>query len=226
LNPIRAVLAILCVVGVLAATIFHGIRIRRQQSLLKTVHAPEVRPWLKVGEVPRIQAPADSRDFVDLTFGVGQLERQNDGTIVVPLKAIFEQQEIGFSVKVPTQLSAGLLGKGSDLKVKVVPQGIQLLRSGDASDRFVTTLERLYGIGNTPLKMARQIRTTAINLAGNDQDLDRDPIKLKLFFNDQNTNQEDYAECYLNLDLSHNYVELAEKDTDYRKPLVKTLSAN
>jgi hypothetical protein len=197
LNALRAVVAILCVVGVLAAIVFYGIRSRRQQALVKTVNAPEIRPWLKVGEVPRIQAPADSRDFVDLRFGVGQLERKDDGTIVVPLKALFEQQEIGFSVKVPAQLSAGLLGRGSDLKVKVVPEGIHLLRTGDASDRFVTALERLYGIGSTPLRMAQQIRTTAINLAGNDQNLDRDPIKLKLFFNDHGTNQEDHAECYL-----------------------------
>ena len=226
MTNLRSVVAILFLVLVAVGLIFFAMRSRKQQNLLKAARTPSIRRELKKGEVPQIQVPADSRDFVDLTFGVGQIQRQENHTIIVPLRAQFQNEYIGFSVRLPTQISAGLLGSGSNRKVRVVPEGVQLLRDGDTSDRFVTVLDRLYGIGNQSLLMAQTVKTTAVNLASIDQQLDRDLIQLKLFFDDQATNEEDYAECYLNLDISHNYVEFAEKDLDYRKPLIHALIAN
>lgn len=221
----RVALTALLAFGALAAVIGAWLNPgNRQADANATGTATYARPQLKKGEVPQLQTPADLPDFVDLLFGVGQVMPQVGGAVLISLRATFDQQEVGFSRKVPIEVPAGLLTGKSDLSVRLAPDRIEILSDGELSDRFVTALQKLYKTGNRPLKMAPRISVSAVNLADNDQILNRDLIQLKLFFNDHSTNSDEYAECFLNLDLPHNYVEVAEKDSDYRKPLIKALT--
>ena len=63
----------------------------------------------------------------------------------------------------------------------------------------------------------------AIALAGHPPAVAGEPVKIKLFF--EADFDERYAEVYLNIDLTRSRVELHEKDPDYRRPLVRALTA-
>jgi hypothetical protein len=54
---------------------------------------------------------------------------------------------------------------------------------------------------------------------------EKEPVKIKLFGKDKETNDaDDYYESFLYLDLSNSLVFWNEKDQDYREPLVRALS--
>ena len=56
-------------------------------------------------------------------------------------------------------------------------------------------------------------------------DMTQQPVKLKIFGNDQATDEEeDYYESFFNLDLPNGLVFWNEKDQEYREPLVRSLS--
>lgn len=54
-----------------------------------------------------------------------------------------------------------------------------------------------------------------------------EPVKIKLFGNDRETDSEDdYYESFFNLDLPNGLVFWNEKDQEYREPLVRSLSSS
>ncbi|QHW31106.1 hypothetical protein GZH47_09725 [Paenibacillus rhizovicinus] len=66
--------------------------------------------------------------------------------------------------------------------------------------------------------MKQEITFTSVVLEGNSKS-----SKIKLFYNDET--EENYAECYLNIDLPNKKVEWFEKDPEYREALLRALSA-
>ncbi len=90
-------------------------------------------------------------------------------------------------------------------------------------------LGALYGVGADTAVMAPQVVFTAISLEGDPRALRRGPVKLKLFYEPEGATDDEhdaqYAEVYLNIDLRGRRLELAEKDEEYRAPLVRALVA-
>ena len=58
-----------------------------------------------------------------------------------------------------------------------------------------------------------------------DIDVEREPVKIKIFGNARDADDDDYYESYFNLDLPNGLVFWNEKDQEYREPLVRSLSA-
>lgn len=104
---------------------------------------------------------------------------------------------------------------------------VRLRRPGAEGDTLVRTLDVLYGTGIGAHAMATEIRFAAISLEGDPRAPDRAPVRIKLFYEPAGLTEDDYedwyAEVYLNLDLAAGRLWLAEKDADYRAPLVRAL---
>ena len=98
------------------------------------------------------------------------------------------------------------------------------LRSlGVQSDRLLVVIDELYGTAQHPRRMRPQTDFTGISLEGDPRHLNAGATKIKLFF--ESEDEKRYAELYLNIDLGAAKLELAEKDPDYRAPIVRALSA-
>jgi hypothetical protein len=92
---------------------------------------------------------------------------------------------------------------------------------GPESDAWIQALDQEYGTKLGPRKMAREVRWTALSLAGDPRNLDAGPVKIKIFF--ETGAEADYAEAFLDVDAASRSVQIREKDESYRAPLVRAL---
>jgi hypothetical protein len=162
-------------------------------------------------------APHSADDFVDLTFAITE-RKQTDGGERFTAAAREGEREVAF---------AFILG-GQWRRVEMVPghstyQGTAGLQSvGARSDALVDLLDRFYGVCMGVKDMAKQVPCTGISLEGDPAAPDAGPLRLKLFFGGEDAKP--YSEVFLNLDARAQTIELAEKDPDYRRPLLRVLS--
>lgn len=67
-------------------------------------------------------------------------------------------------------------------------------------------------------------RDTTIALHLDNADMEIEHISMKLFGNDgEDMSEDDYFECFFNLDLPSGFAFWNEKDPDYREPLIRGL---
>lgn len=101
------------------------------------------------------------------------------------------------------------------------------MRSGHESDRLIAAISQLYGFKHKIEAMVAMETFTVIALHQGDIDLEKEPVKIKLFGKDKEMdNDDDYYESFFNLDLANGFVFWNEKDLDYREPLIRALSSN
>lgn len=144
---------------------------------------------------------------------------EKDTALVYKVVSNYENKNIGFSVSVPKK-KEGVKGFGS---------GITLKSIGEESDLFLWTLSKLYKQENdTSIKFTNSISVNYVNLnefakslGANQIDVKEIANEYKLFFEAQNG--EDYAELYLNINPNEPWIELKEKDEEYRPQIIKFL---
>ncbi len=69
--------------------------------------------------------------------------------------------------------------------------------------------------------MKNEVTFTAVGLEGNPRELEKGPVKLKLFI--QGSAQDQYAEFYTNIDLKARRLYVSEKDPEYRGAIIRAL---
>jgi len=162
--------------------------------------------------------------FVDCVF---QIQRMQSGQshISFHLAASYDGSPLGFDVRVVTQIKAGFTEDMELNQDHVYRDGVQFFRSGPESDRLISALSTLYGLALSVERMVDRAPFSAIALHQGQIDMASEAIKIKLFGNDRETdNEEDYNESFFNLDLPKGLVFWNEKDQEYREPLVRSLS--
>jgi len=95
------------------------------------------------------------------------------------------------------------------------------MSAGARSDGFLAALAKEYGTKKSVPKMTKYLEVGAVSLKGDPRNPELGPVNLKIFFNDEGG--PNYAEAYLNLDLPHSRLVLAEKDHAYRGAIVDSL---
>ena len=162
--------------------------------------------------------------FVDCVLIVQDLVDETSH-IQFHLAASFDGEEVGVDVRVVTGIQAGFNEEMELNRDHVYREGVQFIRSGPERDRLLTAISNLYGIATTASAMVESESFTAIALHQGNLDMTQQPVKLKIFGNDQATDEEeDYYESFFNLDLPNGLVFWNEKDQEYREPLVRSLS--
>lgn len=143
---------------------------------------------------------------------------ENDTANIYKALSSYNGRDLGLLVSVPKR-KEGDKGFG---------QGISLKSIGTQSDYLLQTLSQLYKqpVDNTAT-FAKDINVTYVNLkefakavAGQEGQYTA-ANEYKLFF--EGKSDEDYAELYLNVNSKDNWVELREKDEEYRPILLRFL---
>lgn len=163
--------------------------------------------------------------FVDLTFRIVDLKKDRRH-YQFHLAASHNKKVVGLDVVLVRGIQGGFNSKMNLVKKHVYREGVRFLRSGAESDRLIAALSKLYGLKKSPKKMVDEESFTAIALHQGRLDIDREPVKIKLFGKDtEEFGLELYNESFFNVDLVNSFVFWNEKDQEYRKPLVKALTA-
>jgi hypothetical protein len=158
--------------------------------------------------------------FVDSVFKVEHLRPQR-AHFTFHVAASFEGETVGFDCRVLRGIKAGFSAK-MELQ-HVHHEGVEFRRSGEESDRLVRILASRYGRQARGTRMVNSVSFTGIALRQGRLDLEKQPVKIKLFGPDDD--QRRYHESFFNLDLRHRLVFWNEKDHEYRAPLIRAVTA-
>lgn len=162
--------------------------------------------------------------FIDCIFKVVNLKSDRD-FFYFNLLASHEERTVGFAVKLIKDVGPGFDHDMDLIQAHVYRPGVSFRSLGAVSDDLVTALARLYGIESQPLRMTSEETFTAIALQQGDTDLAVHGVKFKLFGRDGEPFDEDaYYESFFNVDLPSGHVSWNEKDSDYRRALIRALA--
>ena len=164
--------------------------------------------------------------FIDCVFTIERL-RRDAKYYYFHMSASFDGEPVGIDVRVVQGVKAGFDANMELNKEHVYYEGVQFNRSGRESDRLISALARLYKFEPAPARMASAESFTAIALHQGEIDMESQAVKIKIFGNDgESDDEDDYYESFFNLDLRNGLVFWNEKDQEYRDPLVRSLSAD
>jgi hypothetical protein len=168
---------------------------------------------------PEVFEKSEDGGFVDAEFRAQNIKTRPDGSLLVSAISHADSDEVGFEVLVPPRW---VEWKPKDYPEVMYRSVVVIKSSGKKTEAFVRALAKAYGL-QAPKFEFRAIALTAISLAGDPRKVDSMPVKLKLFCESERAGE--YAEIYLNFDLSHHIVQLHEKDPEYRRAVLRLLSA-
>lgn len=137
-----------------------------------------------------------------------------DKATVYKVNSIYDNKNIGFELSVPVH---GL----ASLSIKTV---------GVNSDNFIHALQKIYKLKvDTTSKFVDFISADCMNMGDFADSLNKQSngsytstAENKLFF--QGKKENDYAELYLNINEVEHWIELKEKDEEYRPIIIKLLT--
>jgi hypothetical protein len=157
-------------------------------------------------------------DFVDLQLTLLDYRDQSDGTQRLMAKGLYKGQTVGFGVTLgPTWGRQDL----EDDEIWLYWGHAELTSLGEMSNDFVRAVDELYGTNTGSSRMLDRVPYVAVSLSGDPPRLEQS-VKLKLFF-ESGTEDRD-AEFFLNLDPQNRTVQFHEKDVEYRRGVVLSLS--
>src|SRR5690349_14619115 len=122
--------------------------------------------------------------FVDCTFSIAS-RSSNQREHRLHLSASHHGTKVGFDVVVVKGIRGAFDRDMAQISGHIYREGVRFLRSGPESDRLMTELARLYGLSPAARKMVDSFDFTALALHQDDVDMESQPIKLKLFGNDE-----------------------------------------
>jgi len=141
------------------------------------------------------------------------------------LRANYGGQVVGMDVVVVKHIQGGFDSEMNLNKEHVYRRGIAFVRTGPESDRLINALAKLYGNEEPMRRMIPEEKFTAIALHQGTIDMEREPVKIKIFGRDGEPFDEDaYYESFFNLDLKAGFVFWNEKDQGYREALIRGLT--
>lgn len=167
--------------------------------------------------------------FVDLVFRISHFET-DDKKYRFHLAASHLGQEVGMNVEMLKGIQGGFFeDENEDLQLvqeHVYYNSVKFSRSGADSDDLISAIGGLYDLTSGRLRMVKNQSFTAIALHEGTLDFDSQIVNLKLFGNDGDDSREDeYFECFFNVDIRNRLAYWNEKDQDYREPLIKGLGS-
>src|ERR1700743_1615268 len=153
----------------------------------------------------------------DIRLSISNIS-ENDTAKLYKAVSTWQGKELGFLVMVPKREERGG-GFGS---------GIVLKSLGPQSDYLLKTLAGFYKQKpDTALHFTTSTSVNYVNLGGLAKSLGAGnanhsaTVEYKLFF--EGRQKDDYAELYLNINSDEQWVELKEKDPEYRPMIIKLL---
>lgn len=164
--------------------------------------------------------------FVDSVFRIERLTRDRR-QYRFHLAASSGRAVLGFDCRVVRGVKAGF-----DADMRIEPRhfyrdGVEFRRSGPESDRFLRVMARRFGYRRPAARMASGVAFTGLALHQGALDLEREPVKIKLFgYERPSDDPEMYNESFFNLDLRSGLVFWNEKDPEYRPALLSALTAD
>ncbi len=160
-----------------------------------------------------------SEGWADISLSIVEVSEVTNGTLINAI-SLYERQELGLEVFIPN----------IQTEEKGFGNGIVLKSTGDKSDKLLQLLSKLYlnysmnaiQFRDSIIVSYVDLNKFAENVTGASLQDSSSVKKYKLYF--EGAKEDEYAEVYLNYNVTDKRIELNEKDEEYRPILIKFLS--
>lgn len=147
--------------------------------------------------------PTIGDDYADVSLQIESMRCESWSNCTIRATGAFRGEPVGVEIK--------LLSRSGQERI--------LYRSiGDRSDSLLSALSLLYKLPRTNRHFAPEASADIVFL-----DATKDKVSGKAFFA-ANGPESAYAELYTNIDKTRGTIEICEKDSEYRKNVIKGLS--
>jgi hypothetical protein len=148
----------------------------------------------------------------------------SDGCRIKAL-GLYKGQQVGINIRFPgIQPNTSAQNHSGRSLIAELSGGVILEPQGTSTQNLLRMLSALYRHPRSRFAPPGELRLAAVMLAGNPADLKTARLEIKVFHGDDER-QRDYFELFINTDLPHGFIELAEKDSDYRLPILRSFGA-
>jgi hypothetical protein len=161
-----------------------------------------------------------SEGFVDISLAEIESKEISKGNFKVLCGASIDGKNIGFSIILANNWKKQQLEDVED-EYCFYWGSVTILSIGEESKQFIIELSKLYGFDLEVNAMNDEIKFQAVSLGINPQLIFSTPARIKLFYE----NIDEYAEVFLNINLQNRIIQWHEKDEEYRKALIHSLSS-
>jgi hypothetical protein len=159
--------------------------------------------------------------FQDLVLNIIDKKIDNNVWILIA-KGQFKGTVVGIKIKMANGLKPGIINSEID-NGGFARSACEISSIGQESDNFIKILSELYGQKTNKKFTSKPLIFNSFSLNTNQALLDKGYFKFKLFFDDLNE-QGLYSEIFLNLNLPEGFIEIPEKDPEYRENLIKAMT--
>ncbi|MDF2524170.1 MAG: hypothetical protein K0R31_1811 [Clostridiales bacterium] len=187
-----------------------------------------------------IAQQASEGEFQDLTFHIDDCRLNGRNQYELKVSGAFKNNMLGFNLLLAQELLSGSGEQDNGSLFTFYGQAVEINSIGKSSDWFIDALHELYVIPDDGLwrsaldkvvrmwrekvirkknAMKEQLRFSAVSLGGRENDVNR----FKLFYDEENKKGM-YFEFFIHINLESKILELNEKDTDYRRAMLKAFS--
>lgn len=160
-----------------------------------------------------------SEDFKDLVFTITQFNENGD-SYELKVLGLYKGEELGFKVIVKKGMKAGVVDGIID-NTAFVKDGVSILSLGKESNLFLKVLSELYRLP-VDKRFVDRFDFTIFPLEGAPDEIKTSHVKFKLF--NDTENQDYYCELFLHINYPYSLLQFDEKDIEYRKGVINTLS--
>ncbi len=167
-------------------------------------------------QLPEILSRSEE-GFADLTFAIVGRAKDASGDWHFHGRATHSDIVVGFEVVLGSEWKERSIDLGDGEALPAYNGIVHYRSTGTESDQFVQILGQLYGV-EEPQTMKPQVSFAATSLGANPASVETEDLKIKLFF--ESEEEEKYAEVFTNVEFSSGFLEIREKDEEYRQPLV------
>jgi hypothetical protein len=160
----------------------------------------------------------------DIRLSIVQIQQKENGVKILTAISSYKGTDVGFNLEVSPKEKTDSEFQESGLVIKSI---------GNPSNALLLSLADIYSIKQeSKLEFIDSLSTTFVDLnkmatkIGKSENAKVEPVKdilTKLFLGDSN-DEKTYGEIYLNFNEQERWVELKEKDIEYRSAVIKALS--
>jgi hypothetical protein len=174
-------------------------------------HPQELRP---------IGLPVEE-GWVDIKLPVTDVACSSAGVCRITALGLYQGQKAGITIKTMDIGPSSGFSNPQPIPRKPVPGGIVLESQGEPTLILLRMLSSLYQHPVSNFDLPKELSFSAMTIEGDPKDVEDEPLKFKVFYRDGQPEGPDYFEMYINPDLPHGFVEFAEKDPNYRLPILR-----
>jgi hypothetical protein len=159
--------------------------------------------------------------WADIKLPVTDVACTAKGVCQITTLGVYQSQTVGITVKMTDIGPSSGFSHPQPVSRKATPNGMILESQGEPTLNLLRLLSSLYQHPLSDFDVPKELKFSAITIEGDPKDVENAPLKFKVFYRDDQPEGPDYFEMYINPDLPHGFVEFAEKDPEYRLPILR-----